>query len=70
MAVQNKSKKQINPRDLEAQKYRQSTSPKAMPPRQQSKVRRVFTVIICVIVALGLMLPATGLGVISCFGGF
>jgi fatty acid desaturase len=34
--------------------------------KQQSTLRKVFTVIICVVVALGLMLPITGIGVMSC----
>ncbi|MCL1847167.1 MAG: hypothetical protein FWF91_04295 [Coriobacteriia bacterium] len=45
----------------------QSSSHNAATPRkEQSKSRRLFTIIICVVVALGLMLPVTGLGFASC----
>jgi ABC-type Fe3+ transport system permease subunit len=57
MAKQHKSKKQATPQ--------QAVQP-ASTKRQQGTMRKVFTVIICVVVALGLMLPITGLGVASC----
>ena len=66
MAKQAKVKKQPEARNLTSQKNRQVTSSSAVPKRQQSRVRRVFTVVICVIVALGLMLPVAGLGFASC----
>ncbi|MDR3036830.1 MAG: hypothetical protein LBU31_00235 [Coriobacteriales bacterium] len=56
MAKQHKAKKRP------PQPAAQPTSAK----RQQGTMRKVFTVIICVVVALGLMLPITGLGVASC----
>jgi ABC-type Fe3+ transport system permease subunit len=34
--------------------------------KKEGTVRKAFTVIICVVVALGLMLPITGIGVMSC----
>jgi len=66
MAKQSKVKKQPEARNLTAQKNRQVTPSGVVPKRQQSRVGRVFTVIICVIVALGLMLPVAGLGFTSC----
>ena len=35
---------------------------------QQGRLRKTFTVIICVVVALGLMMPIAGIGVASCAG--
>jgi predicted metalloprotease len=40
---------------------RQGTSQKGQNP-----VRKAFTVVICVVVALSLMLPVTGIGMASC----
>ena len=54
MAKKNKAKRQVAP------------SSAATPRKQQSRTRRLFTVIICVVVALGLMLPVAGLGFASC----
>jgi cell division protein FtsL len=36
------------------------------PKKQQSTVRKAFTIVICVVVALSLMLPVAGLSVTSC----
>ncbi|MDR1014653.1 MAG: hypothetical protein LBL86_06715 [Coriobacteriales bacterium] len=36
------------------------------PQKGQNPVRKAFTVVICVVVALSLMLPVTGIGMASC----
>ncbi|MDR1712971.1 MAG: hypothetical protein LBR39_02295 [Coriobacteriales bacterium] len=41
-------------------------TPPANRGQQVSPVRRAFTIVICVIVALGLMLPLSFLGISSC----
>jgi ABC-type Fe3+ transport system permease subunit len=56
MARQHKSKKQAQPSQAAA----------SQKDQRQSRVRKAFTVVICVVVALGLMLPVAGLGVVSC----
>ena len=72
MARQGKPKKQGTTRSKTALKSQQVKTQQAVPTaaairkQQQSRTRRVFTVIICVVVALGLMLPVTGLGFASC----
>jgi ABC-type Fe3+ transport system permease subunit len=38
----------------------------AAQKQKQGRVRKIFTVIICVVVALGLMLPIAGIGAASC----
>jgi hypothetical protein len=75
MTRQHKSNKQ---RQASKQALRQSSHPgsQQMPPHGASRTgkqgasqvtpRKVFTIIICVLVALGLMLPVTGIGVASC----
>ncbi|MDR0347625.1 MAG: hypothetical protein LBH56_04545 [Coriobacteriales bacterium] len=55
MAKQHKTKKQAAAPPLSAAQK-----------REQSRPRKIFTVIICVVVALGLMLPVAGIGVASC----
>ena len=70
MAKQVKTKKQQEIRGQASQKNRQTAPPNASPGKQQGKVRRFFVVLICVIVALGLMLPTAGLGFASCSMGF
>jgi ABC-type Fe3+ transport system permease subunit len=54
--------KQASRQNAQASRPQQGSSLK----RPQSPMRKAFTVIICVVVALGLMLPVTGLGVASC----
>jgi cell division protein FtsL len=54
MAKQHKSKKPQPSQQIEPQK------------KQQNTVRKVFTIIICVVVALSLMLPVAGISVMSC----
>ena len=49
-----------------SKKKQQPTQPSTTAAKQQSKVARFFTVAICVIVALGLMLPVAGIGAASC----
>ncbi|MDR1184373.1 MAG: hypothetical protein LBK67_06205 [Coriobacteriales bacterium] len=36
------------------------------PKKQQNTVRKAFTIVICVVVALSLMLPVAGLSATSC----
>jgi len=70
MARQGKPKKQGTARSRTAPKTQQAApTAAAIRKHQQSRTRRVFTVIICVVVALGLMLPVTGIGVASCSAG-
>jgi ABC-type Fe3+ transport system permease subunit len=58
MAKQHRSKKQVQAAQQSASQLPQK--------RQQSSVRKAFTVVICVVVALGLMLPVAGIGAASC----
>jgi ABC-type Fe3+ transport system permease subunit len=46
----------------------QPNKPQPNKPQQQGRLRKAFTVIICVVVALGLMMPIAGIGVASCSG--
>jgi uncharacterized protein HemX len=61
-----------SPRKSKKKQHRQSVSPKEQASQQvasrkkEGAVRKAFTVAICVVVALGLMLPITGIGVMSC----
>ena len=70
MAKQSKTERQTEARAKATKQSRQATSPHVTPQKQQSGVRRFFTVVICVIVALGLMLPTAGIGFASCSGWF
>jgi ABC-type Fe3+ transport system permease subunit len=54
MAKQHGSKK--------SQSFQQTEAPK----KQQNTVRKAFTIVICVVVALSLMLPVAGLSATSC----
>jgi hypothetical protein len=45
---------------------RGQSSSQLAPRKKENTARKVFTVVICVVVALGLMLPITGIGVMSC----
>jgi ABC-type Fe3+ transport system permease subunit len=59
MAQQHKSKKKQTSQQ-EQQHY------VAAQKEKQGRVKKIFTVIICVVVALGLMLPIAGIGATSC----
>jgi ABC-type Fe3+ transport system permease subunit len=61
MAQQQRSKKK-----QAAASAQQKQEYLAAKKAKQGKVKRVFTVIICVVVALGLMLPIAGIGAASC----
>jgi ABC-type Fe3+ transport system permease subunit len=61
MAQQHKSKKKQTAAALQ-----QKQEHVAAQKERQGRVKRVFTIIICVVVALGLMLPMAGIGVASC----
>ena len=68
MAKPNKSKKRSTVQSSATLKSGQLTDSAAMRKQQQAKVRKIFTVVICVVVALGLMLPVAGIGFVSCSG--
>jgi ABC-type Fe3+ transport system permease subunit len=53
-------------RQHKAKKQTQAPQQPAPLKKRQSSVRKAFTVVICVVVALGLMLPVAGIGVVSC----
>lgn len=59
MAQQNKSKKR-------AASQQQHVEYVAAQKQKQGKVRKVFTIVICIVVSLGLMLPIAGIGAASC----
>jgi hypothetical protein len=75
MTRQHKSNKQRSASKQASRQSSHSGSQQALPhgasrtgKQNASQVtpRKVFTIIICVLVALGLMLPVTGFGVASC----
>ena len=66
MARQSNPNRRPTAQSSAAPRGQQANPSAATPKGQQSRVRKVFTIIICVVVALGLMLPVTGLGVASC----
>jgi ABC-type Fe3+ transport system permease subunit len=72
MAAQQKKQHRQAQQKKRGGQARQGSSSREQPSQQlgarkkQGTLRKVFTVVICVVVALGLSLPIAGIGVYSC----